>query len=175
MSPETQEQFQLKYQTGQKLLERGQYRLSVQNLEEARDLVNLSSRLGGEVQMWLVTAYQGVGRLDDAIALCQQLTGHPHPEIRHKSQGVLYILQAPQLKRPEEWMVKIPEAEGETSQKPHYVAAKPINKPQEKPSLVLEDLSQMNTKDNNFIWVALGFLLLLLGVIIWLGYRDYWV
>ena len=169
MSSETQEQFQLKYQAGQELLERGQYRLSVQTFEEARELVNLSSRLGGEVQMWLVTAYQAAGRLDDAIALCQQLTRHPHPETRKKSQGVLYILQAPKLKRPEEWMVKIPNSEAQTAQKTQYVAAKPASNPPDKPSLELEDLSQMNTKDNYFIWVALGVLLLLLGGTIWLG------
>ncbi|ACK68258.1 conserved hypothetical protein [Rippkaea orientalis PCC 8801] len=167
MSSETQEEFELKYQVGQELLERGQYRLSVETLEEARELVNLSSRLGGEVQMWLVTAYQAAGRLEDAIALCEALTRHPNGEIRKQSQGVLYILRAPKLKRPEEWMVKIPTAEGEVSNKPQYISSKPINKPSDKPSLELEDLSKINTQDNYFIWVALGFLLLLLGGTFW--------
>ncbi len=169
MTSSNQEQFQLKYQTGRDLLERGQYRLSVQNLEEATELVNLSSRIGGEVQMWLVTAYQAVGRVQDAIALCQTLTRHPNPEIRKQSQGVLYILQAPQLKRPEEWMVKIPDSDAENQKKPQYISSKPTNKIPEKPSIVSEDLSQMNTQDNYFIWVVLGFLLLILGGILWLG------
>lgn len=169
MTSPDQEQFQLKYQAGRDFLERGQYRLSVQTLEEATELVNLSSRLGGEVQMWLVTAYQAVGRLEDAITLCQTLTRHPHPEIRKQSQGVLYILQAPKLKRPEEWMVKIPDSEAQTQKKPQYIAAKPTTKSQDKSSLELEDLSQINTQDNYFIWVALGILLLILGGTFWLS------
>lgn len=31
--------------------------------------------------MWLVTAYQAVGRLQDAITLCKTLTYHPHSNI----------------------------------------------------------------------------------------------
>ncbi|MGP0128668.1 MAG: hypothetical protein ACTMUB_05210 [cyanobacterium endosymbiont of Rhopalodia musculus] len=62
----------------------------------------MSSQLGGEVQMWLVTAYQAVGRLHHAITLCQTLTCHPCSDIRKQSKEILYILQAPKLKRPEE-------------------------------------------------------------------------
>ena len=64
--------------------------------------------------MWLVTAYQAVGRLQNASALCQTLTRHPHPDIRKQSQEVLYILQAPKLKLTEEWMIKIPDLEVKT-------------------------------------------------------------
>ena len=91
------EQFQLKYQEGQALLDRGQYRSSVKTLEEAKSLVNPSSKLGGEVQLSLVTAYQGINKLEDAIALCQELTAHPNLAIRQLSQRILYILKAPQL------------------------------------------------------------------------------
>ncbi|MEA5534208.1 tetratricopeptide repeat protein [Crocosphaera sp. XPORK-15E] len=162
------EQFYLKYQAGQDLLQRGQYRLSVQTLEEAKALINLSSRLGGDVQMFLVTAYQGVGRLEDAIAVCEELTRHPNLEIRQQSQQVLYILKAPKLKRPDAWMTKIPNTNPEATDNPSYLQAKPTSKPPEKPPLELEDLSKINTEDNAFIWVALGLLLIILGGLAWL-------
>ncbi|MDJ0729984.1 MAG: tetratricopeptide repeat protein [Crocosphaera sp.] len=162
------EQFKLKYQQGQALLDRGQYRSSVQTLEEAKSLVNLSSRLGGEVQLSLVTAYQGVNQLEDAIALCEELTRHPNLEIRQQSQRILYILKAPQLKRPEAWMTKIPTTNSEDNPTPRYVQAKPATKPIKKPSLDLEDVTQMDTKDNGFIGLALGLFIIIIGGLIWL-------
>lgn len=164
-----QEQFQQKYQAGQDLLDRGQYRLSVQTLKEAQELINPASRLGGEVSMYLVTAYQGVGKIDEAIALCEELTRHPNLEIRQQSQRVLYILKAPKLKRPDAWMTKIPSTNADTTETPRYLQAKPRNIPPEKPPLQLEDLSQINTKDNGFIWLALGLLIFILGGLVWLS------
>ncbi|MDJ0601127.1 MAG: tetratricopeptide repeat protein [Crocosphaera sp.] len=163
------EQFKLKYQQGQALLDRGQYRSSVKILEEAKSLINLSSKLGGDIQLSLVTAYQGVDRLDDAIALCEDLTRHPNLEIRQQSQRILYILKAPQLKRPEAWMTKIPTTKSDDSQTPRYVQAKPATKPIKKTSLDLEDITQMDTKDNGFIGLALGLFIIIIGGLIWLS------
>lgn len=163
------EQFQLKYQAGRELLDRGQYRLSVQNLEEAQTLINPASRLGGDVKMWLVTAYQGVGRIEDAIATCEELTQHPNLEIRQQSQRVLYILKAPKLKRPDAWMTKIPSSTAESTETPRYIQAKPSNKLPEKSPLKLEDASKINTKDNAFVWIALGLLVIILGGLVWLS------
>ncbi|MGK7941266.1 MAG: tetratricopeptide repeat protein [Crocosphaera sp.] len=161
------EQFHLKYQKGQELLDRGQYRSSVQNLEEAKALINPSSRLGGDVQLSLVTAYQGIGKIDDAIAVCEELTRHPNLEIRQQSQRILYILKAPQLKRPETWMTKIPTNNPQDTGTSRYLQAKPSNKPPEKPPLELEDISKMDTKENGFIVLALGLFVVILGYLIW--------
>ncbi|ACB53481.1 unknown [Crocosphaera subtropica ATCC 51142] len=163
------EQVKLKYQQGQALLDRGQYRSSVKTLEEAKSLVNPSSKLGGEVQLSLVTAYQGVDKLDDAIALCEELTRHPNLAIRQQSQRILYILKAPQLKRPEAWMTKIPTTNSEDNPTPRYVQAKPATQPIKKSSLDLEDITQIDTKDNGFIGVALGLFIVIIGVLIWLS------
>jgi hypothetical protein len=94
-----QAQFHREYQAGREALEHGQYRRSIQHLEAANQLVATSSRLGGEVQMWLVSAYQAAGRLPEARSLCQKLTKHNHPDIRKQSKQVLYILDAPRLQR----------------------------------------------------------------------------
>ncbi|MEQ8958406.1 MAG: tetratricopeptide repeat protein, partial [Coleofasciculus sp. C2-GNP5-27] len=79
------EQFRVEYQTGKATFERGDYRAAVKHLEKACALINRNSRVGGEAQMWLVTAYEAAGQQTEAIALGQQLTKHPDLEIRKQS------------------------------------------------------------------------------------------
>ena len=168
------EKFQIQYQAGQKAFERGEYRQSVQHLEAAKALTANSSRLGGEAQIWLITAYQAAGQDQEAIALARELATHPHLEIRQQSQRLLYIIQAPQLKRPKEWMSEIPDLAHTAEGNPQYVTTKSKTNtntsyfPKDKtPEPV--DLSQVNTQDNQFIWVALVLTLLTFAGLFWLG------
>ena len=171
MVSNNREKFQIQYQAGKKAFERGEYRQSVQYLEAAKELATNSSRLGGEAQIWLVTAYQAAGKEKEAISLCQELATHPHLEIRQQSQRLLYIIQAPQLKRPKEWMSEIPDLADTADGKPKYVIAKSkTNSTSSQSNKTPEpvDLSQVNTQDNQFIWVALVFTLLTLVGLFWL-------
>ncbi|MGB7518708.1 MAG: tetratricopeptide repeat protein, partial [Spirulinaceae cyanobacterium] len=101
---ENQEKLQAELQAGKKALERGEYRLSIKHLETARELTRFGTRLGGEVGIWLMSAYQAANQLDQAIALGQKLAKHPFQEVAQQSKRLLYIIQAPQLVRPREWM-----------------------------------------------------------------------
>lgn len=171
-STKDREKFLKFYQAGKKALENGKYRLSIDNLESARKLVSFSSKLGAEVQMLLATAYQASGQKQEAIALCQELTTHPNLLIRQKAKDVLYIIQAPELQRPPEWMSEIPDlSSSETTTKAQYVPPKRKTAPQkqkeEKPEAVV--LSQVNTEDNQFIWFALILALLTIGGIFWVS------
>ena len=169
MISDKQEQFQIEYQRGKYAFERGQYRLCVQHLEQASQLVAPASRLGGEVQIWLVTAYQAANQLQEAISLCRQLTKHPHPEIRKQSKRLLYIIEAPRLKRPREWMTEIPDMSKASDSNVQYLGGGNTVKKTSPPAIEPIDLSQVNTKDNQFIWVALILVLLILGGTIWLS------
>ena len=164
------EQFHLYYETGKTALERGDYRLSIENLEQAIELIGAGSLIGGEAQIWLVTAYQAAGRQEDAIALCEKITVHPHSRIREKATNVLYIMKAPRLERPQEWMVEIPELASTESSNPQYLATKPTkgNKIKKKRVVPEVDLSQVDTKDNQFIGVALIVIVLALGSLFFL-------
>lgn len=172
MSSENQEKFRIEYQAGKAAFERGEYRLSVQRLEAASALMSRSTILGGEAQIWLAMAYEAAGQTEEAIALCQQLSRHPDPETSKQSKRLLYILQAPQLKRPEEWMTKIPDLETIAESDPkdrrgsNNTAAS--NNRKIKQELKPLDLSQVNTKDNQFVWVALV-AIVLIGGLIWFG------
>lgn len=160
---------QAEYQTGKIAFESGRYAQAIKSLETARGLVDRNSRLGGEVQMWLVTAYEASGNTEDAIGLCRQLTRHPRPETRQQAKRLLFILEAPKLTIPPEWMVKIPDLaaleENESSSfqvGPNVSFVKPTI-PKRNAIEEPVDLSQVNTQDNRFIWVALIAIFLILG------------
>ncbi|HAX80548.1 MAG TPA: hypothetical protein DCY88_33115 [Cyanobacteria bacterium UBA11372] len=173
MSQESLEIVKTEYQAGKAAFERGQYRQSVQCLEKAAALVERNSRLGGEVQIWLVTAYEAAGQRQEAIALCTKLESHPSYETRKQGRRLRYILEAPQLKRPAEWMTQIPDlaslpdnaAETRLGRAAAPVKSKPRTPPKPEPV----DLSQVNTKDNLFIWVALAAIAITLVGLWWLS------
>jgi outer membrane protein assembly factor BamD (BamD/ComL family) len=167
VSTKNQEKLQEYYKIGKKALENGKYRLSIENLESAKELVNFNSKLGADVQMLLATAYQAAGKKQEAIALCQELTTHPNLLTRQKAKDVLYIIQAPELQRPPEWMMKIPDLSNSDATKSQYVNTKrktttKKNEPISDPI----DLSQVNTEDNQFIWFALILAVLTIGSIL---------
>lgn len=169
MVADRQEQFKTEYQTGRYAFECGQYRISVQHLEKASQLIALGTRQGGEVQIWLVTAYQAANQLLEARALCKQLITHPHPEIRKQSKRLLYIIEAPQLKRPREWMSEIPDLSKAAESNDRYLRGSGTIKKTSVPAPEPIDLSKVNTKDNQFILIALLLVLLILGGTIWLS------
>jgi tetratricopeptide (TPR) repeat protein len=169
VSAESLEQARARYQTGKLAFESGQYREAVENLEKASALLARNSRLGGEVELWLVTAYEASGRTEDAIALCQQLKRHPFAETSKQAKRLLYILQAPKLQRPSEWMTEIPdlgtlpdnESKVRVTVNPRKSSAQKMAEPE------FIDLSQVNTRDNRFIWVALIAIGLTVSYLVW--------
>jgi hypothetical protein len=163
--------YQTEYETGKAAFERGDYRRSVSHLETAKSLVNPNSIAGGDIQIWLVTAYDAAGQREDAITLCRQLTTHPSGTTRKEAQRVLYILEAPKLKARPEWLTQIPDLDAiAEDSKPHYVNSVARAQPDEKPKFQVDlvDLSQVNTEENRFVWVALGAIGLIVGVLVWL-------
>lgn len=159
------------YQSGKAAFESGQYRQAVENLEKAIALVNRNSRTGGEVQIWLVTAYEAAGRTEDAIALCEELKRHPFSETSKQARRLVYILKAPKLQRPREWMTEIPDlgALSDNESKIGLAAGTKSSQPKQLLEREYVDLSQVNTKDNRFIWVALITISLILGSLVWLS------
>ena len=153
--------FDTDYQSGQIAFERGDYRQAVKYLLAAVAQVQPNTQIGGEVQVWLVTAFEAAGQIPEARALCQKLASHPNLETRQASKRLLYIMQAPELTRRDEWLTQIPDLshlEGEdgkpgVNRTPTAPAPPPPRSLEEKYAPV--DLSQVNTKDNNFISIAL--------------------
>jgi hypothetical protein len=175
VTPETQELIQSKYQRGKRAFECGEYRQSVELLEQAANLVERNTRLGGEIQIWLVTAYEAAGEQEKAIALGESLARHPDLKTRKDSRRLVYILQAPRLKTRPEWLSQIPDLsnieEASRSDQKAVVAPRPRTprpvRTKTEPEAI--DLSQVNTKDNRFVWVALVASVVILGSLLWLS------
>ena len=169
MTADNREKFQQKYQAGKQALERGQYRLSIENLEAAKELVATNSRRGGEAQIWLVTAYQAANKIDEAIALAQELVYHPDTQTREQAQRILYIIKAPVLERPKEWMSEIPDLAEADQGESRYVTAK--KKLASSAEIELDDLepSPTDPEDDRFIWFALILVILIVSSLVWLG------
>lgn len=174
MSSEEQEEFQQAYQAGQAAFESGEYRVAVAYFQRAIALVPRNSRLGGEAQVWLVTAYEALGDRTAAINLCQQLVKHPHLETKKQGKRLLYILEAPQLVRPPSWMTEIPDLTNitESSAQDRRGGGTGLGTKTNQATPLPEkpvDLAQVNTKDNQFLTLALGVAIALLLYLGWMG------
>lgn len=174
----TAEQKQLarrEYGYGQDAFERGNYRNAVEHFEKAVALASPRTILGGEIQTWLVNAYAAAGRQKDAIALCEKLSRHPDTETKKKGKSLLYILKAPRLSTRREWISEIPDlgaiADTGADNSGLYARPQTKKKPKPKPADDLEpiDWSQINTKDNGFVWVALVGIVLVIAGLAWLA------
>jgi tetratricopeptide (TPR) repeat protein len=170
MGSEHQSQFEQKFEEGKTAFDRGRYRQSISLFEEAVKLSAGASRRGGEAQLWLAMAHQASGDVATAKQICRKLVRHPHPECRKQGQQVLEILQAPQLTRPKEWLTPIPDLTDQENAKPTTPRmARRRRRPPEPTPIQFEDTRKMNTKDNGFIFAAIAFLAVLLGVTYWLS------
>jgi Tetratricopeptide repeat len=155
--------FDTDYQSGQIAFERGEYRQAVSCLLAALAQVQPNTKIGGEVQVWLATAYEATGQLSEAKALCLQLSNHPNLDTRQASKRMLYIMQAPELTRRDEWLIKIPDlSQIEDAEGNAPVNNMPILPPNPKVKVksldeiyAPVDLSEVNTQDNSFISIAL--------------------
>lgn len=163
------------YRIGRDAFERGRYRESIERLQQAVELAGRNSILGGQAQVWMVSAFEALEKREEAIALCEAITRHPHDTTRKEANRLLYILKAPRLKIRPEWRTEIPDLtrldEGERASVPYARPTKkrstPRRKPQPEPEPI--DLSQVNMRDNGFVWVGILAIALLLGGLFWFG------
>ena len=174
MTADPQATARLQYARGQDAFERGEYRQAVSHLEEAVQLAQATTPLGGEIQTWLVNAYSAVGRQQEAEALCEALSRHPDLEVRKQGKNLLYILRAPRLQRPASWMTQIPDLGAIDSRQSSFSGGSRHALPATLPRSALPapepeplDPSLINRRDNGFLWVALAALVLVLAGLTW--------
>ncbi len=108
----------------EKALEKGDYNKCLLLLKEVSKDPALSNKEHGKVQLLLVTAYMGQGEDQKAISICKNLLNSQTISQKENARYLLSILQAPTLKRPEEWSVKLPSLGKDSDQKITYNIAK---------------------------------------------------
>ncbi|MEL6159714.1 MAG: tetratricopeptide repeat protein [Cyanobacteria bacterium J06627_32] len=168
-SPEKRAQAEATLARGQALFERGRYKRAIADFKTALSLSNPMGSRGGEIQLWLVNAYIAAGDEEAGKALCRKLILHPDLDTKQQSKRILYILEAPELEMKPEWVTKIPDLGGLDDDSQLRYAQRPKKKRRRKPKPEPEpvDLSQVNTADNQFVWIALAGILLTLGGLFW--------
>lgn len=154
---------------GQTTFERGRYKQAITHFQTALALSNPMGARGGEIQMWLVNAYVAAGDNAAGLALCRKLIRHPDLETQRQSKRLLYILEAPELEMKPEWVTRIPDLSDLEDDAGRRYAQAPKRPRRRKPKPEPEplDLSQVDTADNQFIWIALVGIILTLGGLIW--------
>jgi tetratricopeptide (TPR) repeat protein len=149
------------YATGQTAFERGLYRDAMDWFEKALSLTSGQSALGGEIQIWLVTAYDAAGQKETAIALCRKLSTHSNLETRQQSKRLLYILEAPKLQTRPEWLTQIPDLDPPAATTRRYSAVgqpwSAASKPKQPKSITAEPFEPIDPKESRgFLGIALG-------------------
>jgi tetratricopeptide (TPR) repeat protein len=163
-------------QLGQASFERGRYRKAIEYFQRSLELSNPMGAQGGEIQLWLVNAYIAAGDDQAGLALCRKLILHPDLDTKQQSKRLLYILEAPALEMKPEWVTKIPDLTQLEDDKGRNYASQPKRwqslpresrrrKPKPEPEPI--DLTQVNTADNQFLWIALIGIALALGGLAW--------
>lgn len=155
--------------SGLALFERGRYKGAIAHFKTALALSNPMGSRGGEIQTWLVNAYVASGDEEAGKALCRKLILHPDLDTKQLSKRLLYILEAPELEMKPEWVTQIPDLANMDDDVKIRYAQRPKKKRRRKPKPEPEpiDLSQVNTADNQFIWIALVGVILTLGGLFW--------
>ncbi|MEL6854629.1 MAG: tetratricopeptide repeat protein [Cyanobacteria bacterium J06607_13] len=168
-SPEKRAQAEAELAQGQALFERGRYKRAIAHFQTALSLSNPMGSKGGEIQLWLVNTYIAAGDEEAGKALCRKLILHPDLDTKQQSKRILYILEAPELEMKPEWVTKIPDLGGLDDDSQLRYVQRPKKKRRRKPKPEPEpiDLSQVNTADNQFVWIALAGILLTLGGLFW--------
>ncbi|MBE9029472.1 tetratricopeptide repeat protein [filamentous cyanobacterium LEGE 11480] len=165
---------------GQAAFESGQYRAATKFLEQALGATEPGTALNGEVTIWLITAYEAAGNREAARNLCKLASKHPHWDTRKEGKRLLYILEAPILRRREEWQTKIPDLEeleaakdsknwGSPSSYKPAAPRKPLVQDEGYQIPEPTDPTQVETEDKAFVWVALGSIGLVLAGLAWFG------
>jgi tetratricopeptide (TPR) repeat protein len=155
--------------------ERGNYGIASGQLEQALALVNPKTKLGGEIQIWLVNAYEAGGRSSEAIELCRQLVKHVDSDVRQSAKYVLGIISAPRLAQREGLVSSIPSLEemeladprDRISFRAQQQAKSRLQSPTNQPELDLSIPAQPTITPNSDRFMVVIIAILCLGLAVW--------
>ncbi|WP_103668696.1 tetratricopeptide repeat protein [Pseudanabaena sp. BC1403] len=152
------------YQEGVSNFESGNYQQAIALLDRARALAILETTLGGEILIWLANAYDAVGKTEEAIAICRGLKKHPTNSVRKSARYMLGVLTAPQLSKLDGVVSEVPILQSPDTYQSKPVARSKSSSDTEKKPFREVSLEKPNTNsNNNFLWFAIAFSLLLLA------------
>jgi hypothetical protein len=93
-------------------LERGDYGRCLRLLEPIVSAHPVAAPLGGRARLLMATALIGQGDSERAASCVRGLQSCADPELRRQARDLSMILEAPTLKRPENWSLTLPDIGG---------------------------------------------------------------
>ena len=152
---------------GKKALEQGFYQDAIVAFQTALSQGYPDSYLGGEIQIWLATAYEAKGENKAARDLCRQLQTHSDVRIRKQSADILYIWEAPVLSTRPDWIVEIPDlTQVEDNPIPSSGAGLTRKKDKSKVSPLESDLPNVSRSAPDHQFTIVAILIILAGLVI---------
>lgn len=161
----TPEQAEARLKIGSKALKQGHYAEAVQALEEFCNGTDASDKDYSQAQMWLTKAYKANGQLEEAIALCQQLTTSEHQIAQIWAQQFLQSLSPNQaIETPSSQSQPIPQAR----------QAANVSPSRSRSSAASPDLTRpiLSVLCHGSIIFASGLLPILIPLVIWIVSKD---
>ncbi len=95
-------------------LDRGEYGQVLRLLEPLQAERPPLTPDGAELRLLMATALMGQGRTDRAAECCRSLTRCRDEAVRAQAKALLMVLEAPELKRPRDWSMTLPDLSGTT-------------------------------------------------------------
>lgn len=95
-------------------LDRGEYGQVLRLLEPLQEERSPLTAAGAELRLLMATALMGQGRTDQAAACCRSLVRCQDPNLRVQAKALLMVLEAPELRRPSNWSLTLPDLTGTT-------------------------------------------------------------
>jgi outer membrane protein assembly factor BamD (BamD/ComL family)/uncharacterized Tic20 family protein len=158
--------------TGNKALKQGRYSEAVQALEDYCRGVDATAKDYAQAQTWLVKAYKGNGQIEEAIALCKQLTTSENQVAQIWAQQFLQSLSPAEA-------IEAPSSQPEpTPHQPEPISqARPTTKVSQsrtRPATTGPDLTRpiLSVACHGSILFVSGLLPILIPIVIWIVSQD---
>ncbi len=101
-------------------IEKGEYELCLKNLGNLIQSYSINTDEGAKIRMMMITAYMGKGEDDKAKSMCRKLTRCKNTEQRQIAKQLLSVLDSPKLERPENWSIKLPVIEFNSTENSNF-------------------------------------------------------
>jgi hypothetical protein len=95
-----------------RLLDRGEYGQVLRLLEPLQEECSPQTPAGAQLRLLMATALMGQGHTDRAAACCRSLSRCRDATLRAQAKALLVVLEAPELRRPPEWSLTLPDLAG---------------------------------------------------------------
>ena len=151
---------------GEFALNNGEYNHCIEIINPLLEKFTASSKEGINLRMLLITAYSGINKKDEALKICKQLAKSRSSLIRENAKSLIEILNAPDLKTPENWNIKFENnIKGKNNTITSKVISKKINQEEKSIKVSKKPTGETKSFQDGFVIIALILFILLISLL----------